>query len=270
MDLSFTQTPEWIKERETLWENEVCEFDDDTSRSDIKWLKSYFMTGILPKTKKRLFCSRIEYFPSFTIEGIQFALKNNFPEGVSDEDYKYFVKIFTARLNNIPGVTTNNRAELFKYVFGVTYQANRKFPFLIGDEQEHRPLNYHPNWLLFTGTRVEYWLKSNDEPEHYWSLLLDYFFSLIPEVNPKIFVDSYPEGCAYDDLGGGVDWAGGQEGFYGLLKTCAHYVDPTNGAPEGESRRKYVREFNKRMDNLAVYPLNLKDSWGKLKAGSNE
>lgn len=65
MDMSFTKDPEWIRQREALWEDTLEKFDisAELSAKTVEALRRYFMTGEVaadgepPGARSRLFFS---------------------------------------------------------------------------------------------------------------------------------------------------------------------------------------------------------------------
>jgi hypothetical protein len=69
--------------------------------------------------------------------------------------------------------------------------------------------------------------------------LLDFFFSLVPHVDVRIFDQKMEESrLAYLDKGDALDIT--QLRLRNIMTWCFDYPDPTKGAPAGESRRRYL------------------------------
>ena len=154
---------------------------------------------------------------------------------------------------------------LFKFVFGDKFEPVRKLPFLIGDETTHRPITLTHNLMFAYGTNTYGWLKRRGEADILWAYLLDYFFSLIGYVDNRIF-DIAMEKKNNVFLPVRADLKRIQSRLRKIMHWCFEYQDPTNGAPEGESRRQYLKEFKDRMDNLDHYPGDLKQLWDSIKS----
>ncbi|WPP47489.1 hypothetical protein [Pseudomonas sp. AN-1] len=154
---------------------------------------------------------------------------------------------------------------LFHHVFGETYDPSRRFPFLIGEETEHRSFELHANTLFCSSMYFSYiWLYREYNEEPLWSALLDFFFSLVPHVDVRIFDQKMEEnGLVRLERGETLELT--QSRLRDIMTWCFDYPDPTKGAPEGESRRRYLAEFRRRMDSLESYPGELGQVWNAIK-----
>ncbi|MCY1446068.1 hypothetical protein D9M71_626140 [compost metagenome] len=215
----------------------------------------------------------LDYFPILTVEGIAWCLQDygatdkkdrNYPDARTD--YMEVQYLFLHGLGNVPALDRNERLELFRYVFGETYDPSRRFPFLIGEESEHRSFELHANNFFQSGcgSEVYGWLKRVDYDEPLWVGLLDFFFSLIPHVDVQIFNRQMEEsGLVYLEKRVRLDLT--QSRLRKIMTWCFDYPDPTKGAPAGESRRRYLAEFRTRMDSLENYPGELGQVWNAIK-----
>lgn len=265
-DLSFTQDQQWIEGRSRLWAEVEPGIKEGLSKREVQRWKDYFFTGIVAKSGKYAPGALVEFFPSFSKEGIAYCLKNNMSEKIGDDEYRQVQALFETNIHTVAGLTRGAQLELFKYVFGESYDPERKFPFLIGSESEYRAITLHPNLLFESLCSTNNWLKRKHVLEPIWPAVLDYGFSLIPYVDTRIFRIGEANKSKGEYLDGGVRSDIAQAKLIGVSRYCFKYPDPTEGAPEGESRRQFLREFRERMENLNHYPGDLKALWESVKA----
>src|SRR5690606_15334684 len=222
----------------------------------------FFFTGIPRKNSWIPPARMLDDFPVFSKEGIAWCLKNY---GVSEvnnpsipSDFSTVQRLFLKRLIYVPGVSRQGKVSLFKYVFGELYEPLRDFPFLIGGEDTFRKVEFHANVFFESTTYVCLWLESLEQAEPLDAELLHFFFSLIPHVDKRIFDLEIHERVRIDR---GVWLDTTQSRLQKIMTWCFDYPDPTQGGLEGESRRRYLAEFRKRMDSLDHYPGELGQLW---------
>ena len=262
MILDITQDPQWLEPRTRLWLERERDVSEGLTRKEVKPIKDFFFTGIATKNSWIKATGMLGSFPVFTVEGISWCLKTQVEASISDDEYDYIQQVFAGLLYDVPGLSCDERVSLFHNVFGVRYEPDRLFPFLLGNETQYRPITLHVNLALDYLTAVSRWLDGDDEPYAYMACLQDYFFSLIPFVDEKIF--KLEEAPIKERLPGRVILASCQGRLKQLLESCFSY--PKGVAIEGEPQRRYLAAFRERMDNLEHYPGELKQLWESIKA----
>lgn len=270
MILDITQDPQWLAQRELLWQAEKRKVAEGLTKKELEDIRAFFFTGAPRKNSWLPPARMLDFFPVFTVEGIAWCLRTYGALAKSDKpsassDYWLVQSLFRNGLSDVPGLSREEQLHLFHYVFCETYDPSRRFPFLIGEESEHRSFELHANNLFESaGATVYSWLKRADEEEPLWSALLDFFFSLVPHVDVRIF-DQKMEERRQTTLQKSVRLDLTQERLRKIMTWCFDYPDPTKGAPEGESRRRYLAEFRRRMDSLENYPGELGQVWNAIK-----
>lgn len=271
MFLDITQDPQWLAQREQLWQAIKRETAEGLTKKQLEDIRTFFFTGVPRKNSWLRPARMLDCFPVFTVEGIAWCLRTygalaKSDKPFADSDYWMVQSLFRNGLSSVPGLPREEWLHLFHHVFGETYDPLRRFPFLIGEESEQRPLELHANNLFESGcgSKVYSWLKRVDDDEPMWVGLLDFFFSLVPHVDERIFDQKMEEsGLVY--LQKGVRLELTQSRLRKIMTWCFNYPDPTKGAPEGESRRRYLAEFRRRMDSLENYPGELGQVWNAIK-----
>lgn len=273
MVLDITRNAGWVARREVLWKMEKRKIAEGLTKKQLEDIRAFFFTGIPHEGSWLQPARMLDCFPVFTVEGIAWCLQaygatDKKDRGCPDArtDYMEVQCLFLRGLDSVPGLGRNERFQLFRYVFGETYDPSRRFPFLIGVESECRSFELHANnfFEFGCGSKVYSWLKRAGDDEPLWVGLLDFFFSLMPHVDVRIFDQRMEEsGLVYLEKGVRLDTT--QSRLRKIMTWCFDYPDPTKGAPEGESRRRYLAEFRSRMDSLENYPGELSQVWNAIK-----
>lgn len=271
MILDITQDPQWLAQRELLWQAEKRKVAEGLTKKELEDIRAFFFTGAPRKNSWLPPARMLDFFPVFTVKGIAWCLRTygaseNRDKPAWGSDHEKIQRLFVNSLDTVPGLPREEQLHLFHYVFGETYDPLRRFPFLIGEESEQRAFELHANNLFESGcgSKVYSWLMRADRDEPLWSALLDFFFSLVPHVDVRIF-DQKMEERRQTTLQKSVRLDLTQERLRKIMTWCFDYPDPTKGAPEGESRRRYLAEFRTRMDSLESYPGELGQVWNAIK-----
>jgi hypothetical protein len=131
---------------------------------------------------------------------------------------------------------------------------------LLGDATQYRPITLHVNLAFDYLTSVFRWFDGDDKSYAYMAQSIDYFFSLMPFVDERLF--QLKEGRG--GVPGSVGLASCQSRLKKIMRACFTY--PKGVVIEGEAQRRYLAEFKARMDNLDSYPGELKQLWMSMKA----
>lgn len=267
MDMSFTKDPQWIREREALWKSLVKDYSlaEETSKKRLNMLHMYFMTGDLQDGHSLRVNDRLFFFPAPNLKGFEHVLKHNMPENPTNDDINDIAWFFRQSVKQAPGVSEEMALEIFRFAFGSTYHPDWQVPFVIGDENEKRWTKLDPHPAFSSGATLVNWLQFPDHPPSMWLHLMDYWFSLFPHLNPIVFQigkrsrQGVP-GISLRLIHGKI------KDFLGI---CAHQLDCTNGAPEGQERRDFMRDIYDRMEALDG-PAELLRLWQKVKDADPE
>ncbi|WP_416398404.1 hypothetical protein [Allohahella sp. A8] len=260
MNLDFTKDPEWIKQREELWKFTVRRSDlkSGISAADFKALHNYFMTGVLKGDNPTHILTRMKFFPQMSVDAVAHVLNYNMPEGVKDEDISMFTGYLSGGLDSTPGLETDAAVTLFNHLFGDRYQPNFTIEFLHNDIKMHRSVPIDPNRQFASGVGIEKWLRDGNAKRSVWVGLVDYWFSLLPYVDPVLFVlgdSTYVEH---------VHRISTEAKLGSLLVHCASASNPKTGKPHPEEKQQFITDFHERMEALDK-PEGLADLWERAK-----
>lgn len=263
MDMSFTKDPVWIKERKKLWRQTAKRISPGLKPKQLEALQHYFFTGQVTDGEPVSLGSRLWMFPKVDIESIQHVLKHNYPDARGDEkNLSDLITFLQGGMQRAPGISLDEVKCIFRYTFGDVFQSNCELPFLLNDETHYQTVSLNPHPFFASGADVSRWLMKSSRQPSLWSRIPDYWFSLIEYVDPIIF--RVNEDCRYSL---GLHLAFTRLSLMELLEYCAHDIDVTDGAEEGQARRDYMRHFREKMEALSG-PSDLIELWQQIKASS--
>lgn len=266
-DLSFTQDPQWISQREKEWEEAVLGLSPTLTKKELNNVKAYFFTGIKPKGFYIHPMEAICYFPVCTISSIEYCLQFYTDTKIEEEDLRSIYSLLTFELKN--EAEAKNRIEVFKHFFGEHYNPERKLARELG------PF-YHPDKLvprnadslLSSIVRTLNWLEEEKQKEPVWIYLMDYVFSVLPAADVRLYdvdVEKKPR-----------FWLGVEpcDRLYRMLvrflKDVALGASPNSPHPSDSKKYKFCQDFYHRMENMDHYPGQLKQIWVNAKAAAQQ
>ncbi|NRB40825.1 MAG: hypothetical protein HRU20_20530 [Pseudomonadales bacterium] len=216
IDLSCTTDPEWIAQREKLWVPVEKELKVDCTKKYIQQFRVYFFTGELNPELEINILMRLQMFPRFDLESIQFVLQNLVRHEESDKTYYAVIGLFKSYLPSVPGMTTEKSKDMFIYVFGETYDPERCLPFLIVYEKSYRRIETNPT-DEFVGFCSLMYLYTRKESSYinYRPLIPKYWLSIFPYVDTKLFTINPKSSDS-------IDGVGSLELFGGMIKLFLH------------------------------------------------
>lgn len=264
MYLSFTKDPKWITARELLWEEREDNIKEELTKQRVAKIKHYFMTGEVPKGTKLDVRAMVQFFPKFDIEGLAYCFKHIIPSDINDEQFRQCQAAFCATLDDYFGLTLEEYVVLFKHVFGEKYDPNKGFPFLIGTDSELRKVSYNCNLLFEHLNKSFHWFRKKSQPKLYTCDLLEFYFSMFPYIDERMFkrmAEDEREIC----LPGGASTSC----ILKVVKLMQWSVTPPDfvNDSEEEERRQFLKHFHEKMDSLEHYPGDLKELWEEAKQG---
>lgn len=259
MDLSFTADPGWIARRTEQWVSVEEGLSDSFTKREIAQWKTYFFTGQLPEGAKISPTEILQCFPIFNKESVSYCLKNLISEKIPHSEYESILGMFFGGLLYVPGKCSEEKTQWFYDIYGDHYEPDRVFPFLIGRETNYRPISLRPTAMFEATIGVRNWLIGKYDYSQ-WSAYPEYFFSLLPCVDGKVFAVPKPR----VRIGGRIGIINAK--LITLLKLCFSYQDPDPTSPQSAARHDYLAFFRDRMENLDHYPGELKALWESIKA----
>lgn len=195
IDLSFTKDPQWIEERQKKWDLIKEDYCDGLSKKQREQVYQYFMFGTPPKKISDFyFTYYFTLFPLQTIEAHRFIAANYFSAAEwTEREWGSFIN--SVLLTESEEVEKQDKLIHFFHYLGSSYDPGRKFPFLIGQEDQFRPFDVDPRMLFRKlNNQLNSWMydpeyKSDQRLAPY---LLDYFFSLIDYQLPESMSHNIP------------------------------------------------------------------------------
>lgn len=261
MNMNFTEDPDWIAQRQALWKDclENRSWEEELSQKQLRGLHTYFMTGNLVPGAPRAIEERIFFFPRVDIEGIQHVLKYNIPEGATDKDVSDLKLFFSTGIASVPGLPNEEAAEIFRYVYGDSYQPDWQLPFLIDDESTNRQSPLDPNHQFECGVWSLWWLNGKYDDKGMWTHLKDYWLSLLPFVDPILF---RPGDRSHRPPNVMINIT--PKNFRQFLGFCAHGIDISEGQDWGEDRRQFMCDIRSHIESLDGPP-DLMHLWDNVR-----
>lgn len=267
IDLSITQDPQWRAKREISWAEQEDEIAEGISKKRFLALKKYFFDGVVEPGFDVTSCV-LDFFPLASIEAVSFALKFYVNIDLVNREPHQFKGMVNAimSIGGHSNATDQERADLWSYTFGESYQPDRKFPFYLADETELRPIPclMGEQYIRMTGlyNRLPYESFSNNF-FRLDSRIVNYYFSLFPRLTEEMFVEEADFKAARRRIDGEKQlsyWRTTDKTFQNIL---APADDIKNGANYAKAKPFYDQLYTF-FDQL-TYPQNLAARWEKAK-----
>lgn len=147
------------------------------------------------------------------------------------------------------GVSLLDKKKIFEYVCGEKYESEMTFPFFLPDEVSCREVTISPDFLFDVGASVSFYVKTNKENhKSHWLFLHDYFFSLLPHIDKRIFNDCFVSNNLILD-GARADVIR-RSRLDLIMNACFKLPNPSENPEDDQERTVYLSEFRIRMDAL--------------------
>lgn len=262
IDLSFTQDPEWVKNRQMAWEGIEDSLAEGRTKKELEARRRYFFSGVKPTTALYP-VEYIEYFPLPNQIGLGYVIGTFIDEKkVKDHQYRSMQLAFSQNLEHWPGLKLDDRLQLFKLAHGDTYNPSRKFPFLIGKETSYRDFTYNADGYFSVMTsRCATCFGSDEVNSLFWldSTIVEYYLSIITKVDQMIFSLNVPEGQENKNVGS-TTLKGTQSHLNRLMKLL---INPEDSLRLQSHPRQAMNAMNLLRNYLdsAECPTALSDRW---------
>jgi len=264
--LEFTQDPEWQRQREESWKALEEETKEGLTRKRVKEFKAVYMTGLIPDGVKIHPHDAIELFPDHSVEGIQYCLDVNFPEGLSDGEYLEVQRLLSAGLHRVKDLSRDEKVTLFRYVMGDRFDPERKFPFRIGQDQSLRTITIKPGRLYSSALiAIVHWIKRYEycQPYPHWAELTEFMVSLILHASPKMFtfraaIDRENRRKVQDRAQTTIEYT------WKLFRYCISPPATIDDTIEGQQRKRFLEEFENEFKKLDEHPAELDKIWREI------
>lgn len=184
IDLSFTKDPEWIKQREVLWEPRGKDLKSNFSKKEIADIKQYFMTGIVGNTYQED-AGKLGYFPVQSPEGWDYVLENMIGKP------EFFRSSINQTFQDRSDVLFMAPYELAKwdYFLGETFEPTITSRVPIAGEKVTLELDPHDVFCRIIVEIVVFIERGTGGDNPKWLQRIDYFWSLFPLLSDDCFID---------------------------------------------------------------------------------
>lgn len=251
IDLSFTKDPEWIKQREVLWEPRGKDLKSNFSKKEIADIKQYFMTGIVGNTYQED-AGKLGYFPVQSPEGWDYVLENMIGKP------EFFRSSINQTFQDRSDVLFMAPYELAKwdYFLGETFESTITSRVPIAGEKVTLELDPHDVFCRIAPGITGFLQKGSGGDWPKWIQRADYFWSLWPLITDDCF-DAEEDSKMADS----VYFANRLMEQTVNLKIRKQYDDPN------QTRPKFLKMMEEKLDEL--YPQlcpKLQALWDETKA----
>lgn len=244
-DLSFTQCPEWIAEREERWKPIEAFLKEDNRLARVKTIKKYFMTGVCEDFELAKGGSIVLYCPLQTAEGWDWAFQNL---KLLSPCYSRYWK--SSLNNNFSDFFWDKEARLrfFDYFHPATYQPVIASRVPIGREQKVVEIELDVYELFgIMIAQMSGFVRKNERP-----ILLtrmEYFFSCLD---------------ALGDLDDADRMSREQIEFFLIMFVNQYFnFTPKIEIPDPTEQKAFLARFYNHIANNPVHP-SIKAIWQKV------
>ena len=252
IDLGFTKDPEWIKQREVLWEPRGKDLKSNFSKKEIADIKQYFMTGIVGNTYQED-AGKLGYFPVQSPEGWDFVLENMIGEP------EFFRSSINQTFQDRSDVLFMAPYELAKwdYFLGETFESTITSRVPIAGEKVTLELDPHDVFCRYSTGVIDFIKRwdGGDLPKHIQRI--GYYWSLWPYITDACFSEENSRSSSAKTIARiGVIFSQIIE-----FKPRVEFDDPN------QTRPKFLKMMEEKLDEL--YPQlcpKLQALWDETKA----
>jgi len=184
IDLSFTQNPEWIKQRETLWKPIGKDFATELSKKEYAPVQHYFMTGEFLNGERfegdSSDLASFVWFPLQTPEAWDYLFEHRVLGSAVFEELFYFS--FEPLWDY--ALTPDEELALWDYFLPLTFQPKVRSRVPVGEKKEYIEFNVDPFKVvspIIPYLTSEIRKQKKNEVDKYYRRL-DYFLSCLPNL----------------------------------------------------------------------------------------
>lgn len=227
------------------------------TRKKLKLIEHYFFSGELSDEICLDLCSTLFLYPNQTIEGWQTVLDDLYPynwkewnkhdESVAlDRFFEDIQRAFLGLISNYC-FEDEDRAWIFRQIFGDQYDPEREFPLILPAENRKRKITKSPDWILGSLLYGFYKYFEEDEECPYSIHLMDYIESLLLHVSGETFDTVEPR-----------EDSDSARAFYAINKMIEYAAMDDNGEDELVTQKialakKLKNVFDLHADELGNY-----------------
>ncbi|RCU52637.1 hypothetical protein DU002_01310 [Corallincola holothuriorum] len=287
--VALVNDPQWQQQQEVAWQYIYDERSKDAPRWVLDGLKQWFFTAIptaemiatpTVNHKERVWRALLEYCPVQTPEGLVWCIQAYMPSscywgtrlGKHQDHLRITVQqSFLGAIYSYPWLSDQACLDLFHFIYGKTFQADRRMPFDF--EGKERPLleQNTPNILFRLFLDITAWLGDADEREVVWYTDLEFLFSFLDQVSPELFTEyefSEEELPTSDMHASGYlinfkDYRSRRRRYRKILRMVANQACYPDFP---ESQQRFMADYYQRLDTLpAHYQPELQGLWARIK-----
>lgn len=275
INLEFTKEPQWIENRESIWEKLKPSYSAELTKKQREVLHQYFLAGIAPEKREEIHQSAyIDLFPLQTEEGLSYCFKEFFDPmlGGVREDWQNYVWMLYA--NKRYDLDRENTAAIFKLFCGERFSPNKKFPFLAKNEHEHKNMLLDARSMLSRFINaIRIWLTSSESDCPVQIDLIEYMFSIFSHIDQSklYFVVPLTPASNMDqnlrsEINDTIEWC---KRIHEFLKIIASKKVSASVEEDTNKKLSYVNKVSQKLDEMTApeYPQTLIDHWSWVKGG---
>jgi hypothetical protein len=275
INLEFTKNPQWIQNREYIWEQLKLGYSSELTRKQRETLHQYFLTGAAPENLEDINqFAYIDLFPLQTREGLFYCFKEFFDPmlGGVRSDWQNYIWMLYA--NKRYDLDRESAVTLFELFCGERFSSNKKFPFLAKNEVEYRDMLLDARSMLSRFINaIRIWISSSDSYCPVQVYLIEYMFSIFSHVdNSKLyFVVPLPPASSVDanqksEINDTIEWC---KRIHEFLKIFVSKKITENSEEERNKKVNYINKVSQKLDEMTApeYPQTLIDHWQWVKEG---
>ena len=255
IDMSITQDPECIKQREALWKPIEENYKQHLRKKDIEPIHHYFMTGTLYPGHTLSEGAQFDWFPIQNTEAWNYLFQNVIQDPLVYE--KHFYSQFDDLSNR--GLSPEQELELWDYFAGNIFVPVIKSRVPIGKKGDHSSFSVDQASIV---AKFNLFLKGigGDQisENSKWKQRIDYIFTLFPYIEDDNFKRKKNFGEYPTRIGKLIDI------LFKFLIRPKFDVDLKNDVTWLENRLKYLERFRVKLEAVDMQPA-MRQLWEEAK-----
>ena len=188
IDLSITNDPEWIKQRESLWKPIGADFKKDFRKKEVDKIHRYFMTGTLLEGERLSDGAKFSWFPLQTPEAWDYVLEYLFCSQDVERELKNKFHFQFGDLSQ-RAMSFGEELALWDYFAGDTFQPIFKSRVPVGPEKKIISFEVdHENVVSHFNLGMDGWFGGEYSSLPKWVQRFNYFLTMLPHMKSLEFV----------------------------------------------------------------------------------
>ncbi|MCB9236274.1 MAG: hypothetical protein H6581_31790 [Bacteroidia bacterium] len=255
VDLSFTKDPDWIAEREKMWEPLAENLSEDMRKKEVEARKVYFFTGAQLENFPIADVGLLRFFPLQTPEGWDYVYEKLVRKPITFEE-----ELNSWIFNQSSTRTPEQELAYWDYFFGPTFEPIVRSRVPVGRAGKIVEVKLSPIKVLgaiLSG--LSGWLRQGlygNSPK--WVSRKEFFHSLLPFVKPECFGESKDR----------IELKVGTL-LISLMEYCKNYSPDTPINDPEHNREKFLKWFADCLEAGEGIPECVKSRWADVKSGKD-